>query len=249
MNDGVTLITTTGGRPQAFELCQRYMTRQSYRGPVQWVIVDDVSPRNLAVVHPAGWQIAIVYPEPRWKPGQNTQARNLLAAVPEVKHDRVLIIEDDDWYAREYVEEQAHRLNYFALVGEVPARYYNLPAHRYAVLENARRASLCQTGMRREMLDALKAICESPDSTFVDVRLWECYGHTGELHKGTSCIGVKGLPGRPGIGVGHRREGGFWKDDADRAVLRDWLGESDARECLRVSGDADGKREPNCRGI
>lgn len=37
----MTLITPTGVRPKAWSICERLMARQTYDGPVQWVIVDD----------------------------------------------------------------------------------------------------------------------------------------------------------------------------------------------------------------
>ena len=37
----LTLLTATGARPEAWAICEQLMARQTYAGPVRWVIVDD----------------------------------------------------------------------------------------------------------------------------------------------------------------------------------------------------------------
>src|ERR1035441_2250038 len=92
---GVTLITATGNRPKCLQLCQSFIARQTWKGPIQWIVVDD-GDDPLEIKFP-GVLLTHIFPEPEWKPGQNTLARNLLAAIPEVFYDNVLFIEDDDW--------------------------------------------------------------------------------------------------------------------------------------------------------
>jgi hypothetical protein len=36
----LTLITCTADRPEAFQLCERWMARQTYRGSIQWIVAD-----------------------------------------------------------------------------------------------------------------------------------------------------------------------------------------------------------------
>ena len=44
----------------------------------------------------------------------------------------------------------------------------------------------------------------------------------------TTVIGLKGLPGRPGLGVGHRpKTRDDWQYDEDYAKLIEWLGADD----------------------
>lgn len=40
----IVLITPTGARKNQFELCMRWMLRQTYQGNVVWIIVDDPVP-------------------------------------------------------------------------------------------------------------------------------------------------------------------------------------------------------------
>lgn len=229
MPDGLTLITPTGGRPEAFGLCCEFIRRQTYIGPLQWLVVDDVRPPT---AFPGEWMASRpnttgtnIFPVPSWSPGQNTLARNLLAAIPEVAYDRILFLEDDDRYPSDHLETMATRLDVAAIVGDSVSRYYHLPSRRYRLFRNQQMASLCQTGMRAELLPLLKQVCQaSPD--FIDMRLWRAAKATKDLQAGPpSCIGIKGLPGRAGIGAGHRPDRSpEWLDDKDLSVLRGWIG-------------------------
>jgi hypothetical protein len=237
MPPGVTLITATGGRPESLRRCGLFVIRQTWGGHLQWIIVDDCAPASTPVIEPfafenAGVEVKWVYPEPKWKPGQNTLARNLLAAIPEVRHDVVLFIEDDDWYAHTYIDEQVRHLGDADIVGDLPARYYHVPTRYYWQLDNARHASLCQTGLRKSALSHLREICEHPrDREFIDVTLWRSVVGKKALYNGGLVVGMKGLPGRAGIGVGHRpdRSGAPWKRDRDFVVLANWIGKLDVQ--------------------
>ena len=229
---GVSLITATGSRPEAFELCTEFVRRQDYRGPMQWIVVDDGEIATGIDDLPTNILLSHIYPEPKWKPGENTLARNLLVAIPEVCYNFVVFVEDDDWYARDYVSKQVRYLSEgFLITGEVPARYYHLPTRRYwRDLRNRGHASLCQTAIHRDLLPLLKTICEESSPNFIDVRLWErCPGRRA-FHSSRRSVGMKGLPGRAGIGIGHRPEqGGEWESDPDLHVLAEWVGPEDAK--------------------
>ena len=246
-NEGVTIITPTGGRPEALELCVRYVARQTW-SPIQWIVVDDGDPISPVPPDFTFEDFVRVYPKPAWQPGQNTLARNILAALPEVKHDVVFFFEDDDWYAADYIETQMQHLGEdFSIVGEVPARYYHLPTQQYRLLDNWTHASLCQTGIRREVFPLLEDLCRSQDQTFLDVRLWRQCKLSRSIHSSNRSVGIKGMPGRAGIGVGHRPENiGGWRQDPDLSVLSGWIGEDLElyRERFKALGGAEGYKTP-----
>ncbi|WP_270994119.1 hypothetical protein, partial [Listeria seeligeri] len=78
-----------------------------------------------------GWQLVLVRPSPHWAPGQNTQARNLLKGLAAVgPEEQLVIIEDDDWYAPDWLTTVAAELEHTELVGEHRARYYNVAQRR-----------------------------------------------------------------------------------------------------------------------
>lgn len=212
----LTLITCTGGRPEAFALCERWMNRQTWRGEIQWIVVDD-GPENTEVTMGQ----TVVRPQPRWRPGEITLARNLLAAIPLVRGEKALFIEDDDWYAPGYIERMSVALDAAPLAGEAPARYYNVATRQYKNCGNTGHASLCQTGLRAELLPSLQRICRR-GGKFIDLALWREHREKYLFHAPYS-VGIKGLPGRAGIGIGHRPKPG-WAHDPGLAVLRSWIG-------------------------
>lgn len=219
----LTLLTATGARPAAWAICERLMARQDYAGPVRWVIVDDGPAPQPVTFQRADWQLVVIRPAPFWQPGQNTQARNLLKGLEAIARDeRVVVIEDDDWYAADWLSTAAERLERAELVGECQARYYNLPARRGRQLHNNAHASLCSTAMRGEALEMFRQVCRRSQK-FIDLDLWRrC--RSRHLFTGGRVVGLKGLPGRGGIGMGHSAD--FQgTPDPDLALLRRWIGE------------------------
>lgn len=219
------LLTATGARPAAFALCERWMAAQDYAGPVTWIIVDDgPEPQTVTFKRP-GWRLVVIRPSPLWQPGQNTQARNMLKGLEVVDPAHPLaVIEDDDHYATDWLTTVAREIKQGELVGECRARYYNIGTRKGRELDNVRHASLCSTAMRGKAVDAFRSACIKAPK-FIDLHLWRSF--KGQLFGGHRVVGIKGLPGRGGIGIGHR-DTFTGKHDPDGALLRSWIGD-DAR--------------------
>lgn len=221
----LTLLTATGCRPQAWAICERLMLAQTYQGPVRWIIVDDGREAQPVTFHREGWSLEIVRREPFWRPGENTQAQNLLAGLTRVRRDgdRLVIVEDDDYYSPDWLERIAQELDKADLVGENLARYYNVRTRQAKQLSNRQHASLCSTAMKGAAIERLREVC-TPGVKFIDLSLWSGFTGRKSLFGGNRVTGIKGLPGRDGIGMGHRREfRGL--DDYDGALLRQWVGQ------------------------
>lgn len=216
------LLTATGARPQAWAICERLMAAQDYAGPVTWIIVDDGPEPQPVTFKRDGWKLVVIRPAPLWRPGQNTQARNLLKGLEAVPADgHLVIIEDDDFYARDWLTTVAARLEKAELVGECQARYYNVALRKGRQLSNNGHASLCSTAMRGRALATFRAVCR-PGVTFIDINLWKRHP-SRHLFTGNRVVGIKGLPGRGGIGMGHRND--FrGTEDPDLTLLRQWIG-------------------------
>lgn len=228
----IALITPTGARPQQIALCARLMQRQLYCGPVCWVIVDDAEPSTTDDILPGfrdNWQIIKVRPQPFWQPGQNTQARNLAAGLNALlkNYDRasieaIYIIEDDDYYKPNYLQEMRKRIEGYTLAGEINTIYYNLRLRRWIVNRNDRWSSLFQTVFT---LPALPAFVKCLPDRFIDYALFLQYtGKVNLFRANNLAIGIKGQPGRAGIGAGH----GFIAHmlaDPDGDKLRELIGE------------------------
>jgi hypothetical protein len=221
----LTLLTATGARSAAFTLCERWMAAQDYAGTVRWVIVDDGPEPQLVTLPRSGWSVDVVRPAPLWSHGQNTQARNLLAGLDLVGADeRVVFVEDDDWYSPDWLTHVAGHLEYAELVGERRSRYYNVATRRWREMGNTGHASLCATALRGRALNTLRQVLRT-HRTGIDMRLWHQH-RSRHLFDGHRVVGIKGLPGRGGVGVGHRKD--FGAPDPDGRVLRQWIGD-DAR--------------------
>ena len=229
MQAGVSIITPTGGRPLAFSLCEQYLRRQTYAGRLQWIIVDDCIPSIPEIKSRPGWEISVINPSPSWSPSDNTLARNLRAALQEAHYDTVLIMEDDDWYAPEYIYEVFKRIHQdpaFLIVGCQESRYYHITSGKYRVFSHMQTSSLCHTGLRYEAVNQLYNAC-AEEAIHIDRYFWDRFKrfHKGFLTR-PLCVGIKGLPGRPGLGMGHYPEDteGWQVDDSDQSVLRSWIG-------------------------
>ncbi len=204
----LTLLTPTGDRPEAWELCKRWMRQQDYAGDVRWVIVDDGREPQSMEGLPSGWSIHVVRPDPCWEMGQNTQARNLTAGLEAIPADaQVAIIEDDDYYGPSYLTTIFAWLATADLVGERGALYFNLQTLAAMRCPNTEHASLCQTACKGAALSALRDTI-AKQTGFIDMTLWREFTGSKLLSDTTHAIGIKGLPGRGGIGVGHQLQQG-----------------------------------------
>ena len=219
----LTLLTATGCRPEAWHICQRLMERQTYQGEVHWIIVDDGEIQQPIDFHRPGWVVSIIMPTPKWKAGDNTQARNLAEGLRMVgDKDRLVVIEDDDSYHPDWLSTVDRWLDKADLVGEKRARYYNTKTKRYRQLQNEQHASLCCTAMKGE---AIKEFAKhlKPGVQFIDMNLWKRFGGSRALYDSKMVVGIKGLPGRSGIGMGHKID--FQGHvDQDGSILRQWTG-------------------------
>ena len=200
--------------------------RERYSGPVQLVVSDDgETPANctLGETHIRRQRIA--------DPAKSFRG-NLVAGLQAVKHDRVLICEDDDHFHPSIIRCAALWLEGKVLVGEAAARYYNVYTRRYHIFKNDKHACLSGTAFRAEVIPWLVRTLRELRGFMLDMKLWK-EGPVPEDKRllwpqSESVVGIKGLPGRQGLGVGHRLDTKH-PHDADGDVLRQWIGREDAQ--------------------
>lgn len=240
----IVLITPTRDRPEAFRLCERWIARQTVRDHVEWIVVDDGD-------EPITPTMGQIYLRRDPSPGVCTLPRNLHAGLDvayAMSPDAVLIIEDDDWYAANYVEFMATKLAWARLTGENHRRYYHLPTRGYLRSYEWKHASLACTGFRREVIPKAMRACKDArvaNSPFVDMFLWDVlpqhmlaakHIRDEEERLGNAMktfanrrlsIGIKGVPGRGGLGDGHDASK-YEHFDKNGRILREWVGYVDA---------------------
>jgi hypothetical protein len=219
---GVILITATGGRPECTALLAEYVARQTYAGPRLWLVADDCDPPT-----PVPGADRIIRPPWRWRPGQNTYGQNLRLLLEEARRapmDRLLILEDDEWYGPDYVQTMSAALNDWPLVGEFAPRYYCVRTRTWRIHDQRRHkkhSCLARTGLRRGRLWDKLAQTTVTAPTFYDRPLWA--GESGKLIRKRMSVGMKGMPGRAGLGEGHAGHPRY-APDPSLNVLRQWLG-------------------------
>lgn len=237
----IVLITPTGGREEQFKLCLNWMKRQTYTGRVLWIVVDDCNPKttnSLNLNFRDNWTIVKKYPRPVWREGDNTQGRNLHYAVNVIKAlpkgwiEGIFIIEDDDYYKPTYLEEMLKQLKGFDIAGQSNSIYYNVYTRVYKVHKNgdssSKHASLFETCFSVNVLSLFE---ECLNQKWIDVAFWKTGKEQGKsLNLFTNlqlAVGIKGMPGRHGIGIGHKLGMGFTgsKDTVDLSMLKTFVGE------------------------
>lgn len=225
---GLTLITPTHDRPVAFDLCQKYMERQTYSGEIQWIVADG---GDTPVSCRLGQTHVRTNPVDR---GVESFRKNYVEALKLIKHDRVVFIEDDELYKPDYLK----RLNELFdtdvdAVGQARPRYYNVRYRKFMIHSNAvRRTSLCQSGFRshciQPMIDWL-TVQRSP--IYLDSHL---YRHLSQFNikrvnldpESTLVVAMKGVTGSAGVGIGHQKKSnGILFDDPHGVILREWCGD------------------------
>lgn len=229
----ITLITPTGSRPEAFEMCKEFISNQSYTGEVQWIVIDDgeepLKKFFIDHVKSRGDIYVEQYRGPKtWKPNINTQRLNLDASISKIKGGVVFVIEDDDYYSPNYLEAYMSLIPYYDVVGEANTKYYNLHHASYRAMENYEHSSLCQTAFVRSLLPLFEESVNSGE-LYIDIVFWEKVMRSRSIKKcllteANLSIGIKGLPGRQGIGIGHRPKA-FISDDDINSTLKTWTGD------------------------
>jgi hypothetical protein len=249
------LVTPTGDRPEAFALTERWMRRQTAWDRVRrWIVVDD----GRGPPTPMTLGQEFVRREPRADDPPITATLNHLAICDRLAgvgpDDAVFFIEDDDWRHPEYLERMLEQFSCGAdagLVGEGQARYYNVRDRTYMLCKNRSHASLTQTAIRGSMLEHWQAVLRSirnTDDPFSDVHLWRKWIGPKSLlldQPHPLCVGIKGMPGRAGIGRGHR-PGLHQTPDPTLQVLGAWIGDEDLEAyrpfCGPGAGGARGRK-------
>lgn len=236
----ITLITPTRDRPQAFALCEKYMARQTYNGPMQWIVVDDGDV-------PAKATMGQTYIRRAPSGLTNTLAPNLLEAIKHIdpSSEEIFFFEDDDWYAPGYIEGLLCHVKGREIVGLGCHRYYNVSTRRWKIFNNAIYAGLCVTAIAPSMLGWLKQSCEgaiADNDPWVDLRLWcanpiypQRQHNSYVLPNNGLSVGLKSMPGRTGLGSGHGVNDPadfFIHFDKHCQLLRVWIGD-DAKEHLQ----------------
>lgn len=217
----ISVITPTCDRPVGIRLLEKMVQRQTLQ-PDEWIVGDGGETKAMLTMG----QRHIHAPQ---LPGAANFTANVIHALEEVSGDVVIVLEDDDWIDATHIERMVRLMadHPTALAaGDDEQRYYNLPHRVYRTFDNIG-ASLCQTAVRREAIPLLfeQALdCQRRKSYGLDSSFWRHLPLSfWAIERMRTVVGLKGLPGQPGLGIGHR-PAGQWTADPDGMVLLKWIG-------------------------
>jgi len=226
----ITIITPTGDRHAAFNRCVQWVTTQTVPA-TQWIIVDDGAV-PLSTMYDFPQWVTYIRRERAADDPPHTLSANLLAAIPYVRSDKIVIMEDDDWYAPTYLEFMLPWLDRHDLVGPNLITYYHLLGRVWKTGKPKSHTALAQTACTKRALPKLQEICsgrhwEVRERGIVDRHWWHSFDgskHLIQEHPKLH-IGFKGLFGRAGIAEGHDAGSWGYKPDTDFAFIRERIGD------------------------
>jgi hypothetical protein len=203
----IDIITPSGDRPRQFSLCKEWMKRQDFTDKVHWIIADDSIDGHYDTSEmPSNWEITHLKIKRTKTPEYSSQGENLFLALNEIKYDKIVMIEDDDYYTPGWLSLCSSQLDTYGMFGVKNLINYNLGNRTWLYKTYAGRDNnpMCSTSLRSDLVEELKVICTSNMDKF-DHLIWE-KKKTFYLkeYKIPPVIGIKGLPGRAGMTLKHR---------------------------------------------
>jgi hypothetical protein len=202
----IVSITPTGDRLRQFEICYDLMMHQTVK-PDKWFIIDDgvCKLQNIDEGKIGKTEIIMIRHEPN--PNKITLKRNLLSVLDKLNvDDKIIVIEDDDYYPDTYIETLTQLLDEYTVVGGLIRKYYNLDFKGYWEFKRFLYGTLHSTAFKAttQTLDLMREVCSDDIGYKVDIEFWRMIKDEGIpnlLHSDSRAqvIGVKGWPtGRKG---------------------------------------------------
>lgn len=210
----ISVITPTCNRPAGIRHLVDYMARQTVQ-PTEWLICNGGDK--------LGFPNEIHDPMPS---GAGNLANNLSNGLSAATGDVIIIMEDDDWYDARHIETCLKHLQNHEATGDQTLRYYNLERKSWRVMTN-RGAALCQTAFKRSMLPVMQSAIGRAikhGNYSIDAYFWQSV--KSPTHNDHTVVGIKGLQGQRGLGIGHRPDGNWTRDENK---LRQWIGDDALR--------------------
>lgn len=243
------LITCASDQHVGFRLAYRYVARcrqqLSPEMEVAWIVADD---GRHPVECPAIEGVASIHFRRPPSDGLESFRGNMRDAVASAQHlagkreDSLIAVIEDDWLSPHYLADAVRAFTAdpgLMLFGETRTRYYRIDNRRWHVFGPNGRAALSGTVMRAPVLPILSAWATGRDRTIMlDDRVWKSPTLPAEskllLPQSCYVVGIKGLPGKGGLGMGCRMDGHRYGHDGDGSLLRSWIGAEDAAVYDRI---------------
>ena len=210
----ISVITPTCNRLIGINYLIDYMDRQTVQ-PTEWLICNGGDLIGLAnEIHD---------PMPA---GHKNLANNIANGLDAATGDVIVIMEDDDWYDPTHIEVCLKHLQNHEATGDQTLRYFNIPRKAWRVMKN-RGAALCQTAFRRSLIPVMQSAvgrAVKHGTYSIDAHFWQSI--KSPTHNDHTVVGIKGLSGQAGLGIGHRPDANWTRDENK---LRQWIGDDALR--------------------
>jgi len=245
----IAVITPTRDRPRGLELCEYWLSRQTYKN-FQWIVVDDGDEFSEKKALHDLIAVNYVHRKRQARDPEITNAVNIFAGVHEVAAvgcDALMYLEDDDWVSPDFLANMACAIYEHDVCVVSGLRHYHAGRRKYQdkrmdprVLMKARKSMGCFMVRRDSVIfDVYKETlkwCIENSYPLIDIMFWRASAKVlGLKCAAFSCddiVLIKGIPGRA-ITKKHRDLSGH--TDADGRVLRSWVGLKDAEKILHAA--------------
>ena len=194
MKTKIALLTPTrGDRPQLLKKCKEMMIAQSHSFDF-WEIVN---------YKPKGGKKDLVE---RVKAGVET------ILSQGAKYDLIFIIEDDDFYHKDYLFRMVKRWKSVGkpdLFGIGESTYYHIKTNKYWHKYHPKHASLMNTAFTPRLASIIK--WEKVKDIFLDVYLWQAFKGVSTRFDNKISLGIKHGIGLTG-GIGHNQNASIYQN-------------------------------------
>lgn len=201
------LLTCTGDREIPFGLCKEWRSR--FTAPLRWLVSS----------------------------GPGSYDLNLYRALARLPADvdKIIIMEDDDWYAPDWPDICIKALDEVALFGQAPDKVFNVRYPSWQIGPNRDVSSLASTAFRRDLLPLFMETLDAVSARFLDGAFWLRAAELDvkrSLVDAVKVVSMKGLPGRAGLGYAHGAP--LVHRDTEFQKLREWIGFEDAERYATI---------------
>jgi len=118
--------------------------------------------------------------------------------------DKIMVVEDDDYYSPAYIEIMSNLLNRHSLVGIEDYHVYNVSTRKYFIGGDRVHAALAATALRSSNIEFLANAAWIGNSS-LDLELWRMGIPDRKIFRVSGIqVSIKGMPGTPGISKSHR---------------------------------------------
>ena len=212
----IDILTLTGARPLQLQRAKYYLQRQT-RQDFNWIVIDDgiipFDPGNCTYIG-------------RKPDGKNSIQRQFLFSLPYCTGDYIFIWEDDDWYSPKRIEQQLEALKEVDIHGYGQTTYYHVGVGGYRKFTNDKHSAFFEMAFTRKGFDSVVDLIKKEKRPFLDLAIWRKFRNPSIKMRVDNtqnlCLGMKGLPGRPGL-AGHNK--GNYTKDIDYKFLRETIKE------------------------